>query len=176
MWKATVKGILARKVRLTLTAVAVLLGVAFVSGTYVLTDTLNQSFQGVFGQTVAGVNLVVQRTSPFGGGGSADRERFPESVVPTVTAVPGVATANGFVEGYAQFVDRTGHAIQSTGAPTLGIAWAQTGSQGPLRVIRDGNRTSRPPEHPGEVAMDFGTARRYGFHVGDHVDVLLQGP
>jgi len=176
MWKATVKGIFARKVRLALTAVAVLLGVAFVSGTYVLTDTLNQSFQGVFRQTLAGVSLVVQRNAPFGGGGSADRERFPESVVSTVQAVPGVAAANGFVEGYAQFVDRSGHAIQSTGAPTLGLAWAQTGSHGPLRLIADGSRRSRPPQRPGEVAMDFGTASRYGFHVGDHVDVLLQGP
>lgn len=176
MWKATVKGIFARKVRLALTAVAVLLGVGFVSGTYVLTDTLNQSFQGVFGQTLAGVNLVVQRTAPFGGGGSADRERFPDSLVSTVKAVPGVADADGFVQGYAQFVDRSGHAIQSTGAPTLGIAWAQPGSHGPLRLIRDGTRPSRAPQRPGEVAMDLGTARRYGFHVGDHVDVLLQGP
>jgi putative ABC transport system permease protein len=176
MWKATVKGIFARKVRLALTAVAVLLGVGFVSGTYVLTDTLNQSFQGVFRQTLAGVNLVVERTAPFGGGGSADRERFPERVLSAVRAVPGVAAADGFVQGYAQFVDRSGHAIQSTGAPTLGIAWAQPGSHGPLRLIGDASRPSRAPQRPGEVAMDLSTARRYGFHVGDHVDVLLQGP
>src|ERR1700730_16068757 len=101
MWKATVKGILARRVRLALTAVAVLLGVGFVTGTYVLTDTLNQSFRGVFRQALAGVNLVVQRAAPFGGGGSADRERFPDDVVDKVNAVPGVRAATGFGQGYA---------------------------------------------------------------------------
>ena len=58
MWKATIRGILARRVRLALTALAVVLGVTFVSGTYVLTDTLDRSFNGVFNQTVAGVDLV----------------------------------------------------------------------------------------------------------------------
>ena len=60
MWKATVKGILARKVRLALTAVAVLLGVSFVSGIYVLTDTLDESFRGLFRQLGSGVDLVVR--------------------------------------------------------------------------------------------------------------------
>jgi putative ABC transport system permease protein len=176
MWKATFKGILGRRVRLALTALAVVLGVSFVTGTYVLTDTLHASFQGVFQQTLAGVDLVVRPAAPFGGGGAADQARFPDSTVTQVRPVAGVAEATGFVSGYAQFVSRTGHAIQTTGAPTLGLAWAQPGSHGPLRLINDGRRTSRPPERAGEVAMDAGTARRYGFHVGDTVRVLLQGP
>ncbi len=176
MWRATLKGIAGRKVRLALTALAVVLGVAFVSGTYVLTDTLNRSFHGVFGQTLAGVDLVVRRAQPFGGGGTADRQRFPEATVAQTRGVPGVADAQGFVEGYAQFVDRAGHAIQITGAPTIGIAWAQSGSHGPLGLVADGDRGSRVPTAPGDVAMDVGTARRNAFHVGDHVDVLLQGP
>ena len=176
MWKATVKGILGRKVRLALTALAVVLGVAFVTGTYVLTDTVTTSFQGVFRQTLAGVDLVVRRAAPFGGGGAAEMERFPDGVAAAAGRVPGVATATGFVEGYAQFVDRSGHAIQSSGAPTLGINWAESGSQGPLHLVADGSRRSRAPTRAGEVAMDAGTARRNGFRVGDHVDVLLQGP
>ena len=71
MWRATLRGLLARKVRLALTALAVLLGVAFISGTYVLTDTLDQSFQGFFRQKVAGIDLVVQRPGAFEG----DRDR-----------------------------------------------------------------------------------------------------
>ncbi|HEV2311101.1 MAG TPA: FtsX-like permease family protein, partial [Acidimicrobiia bacterium] len=90
--------------------------------------------------------------------------------------MPGVASATSFVTGYAQFVDRSGHAISSSGAPTLGINWADHGSQGPLHLVADGSRPGRAPTHAGEVAMDAGTARRYGFHVGDRVDVLLQGP
>jgi putative ABC transport system permease protein len=176
MWNATVKGIVGRRVRLALTTLAVVLGVAFVSGTFTLTDTLNHSFQGVFSQTLAGVDLVVRRTVPFGGGGTPDRQRFPATEVAPARAVPGVSAANGFVDGYAQFVDRAGHAIQNTGAPTIGIAWAQTGSHGPLRLVSDGPRRSRAPSRAGEVAMDVGTAHRHGFRVGDHVDVLLQGP
>ena len=63
MWRATIKGVLARKIRLLLTALAVVLGVTFASGTYVLTDTLKQSFGSLFSQFAAGtdlVNLVVQ--------------------------------------------------------------------------------------------------------------------
>jgi putative ABC transport system permease protein len=176
MWKATLRGLLGRRVRLALTALAVVLGVTFVTGTYVLTDTLNQSFRGVFRQTLAGVQLVVRRAAPFGGGGTADRQRFPDSVVTQVRQVPGVGTATGFVEGYAQFVDRSGHAIQSSGAPTIGIAWAQAGARGPLHLVDAGGRRSRVPAGPGQVAMDAGTAKRDGFAVGDHVDVLLQGP
>ena len=176
MWNATFKGIVGRRVRLALTALAVALGVAFVSGTFTLTDTLNHSFQGVFGQTLAGVDLVIRRAVPFGGGGTPNRERFSETEVAMARAVPGVDAANGFVEGYAQFVDRAGRAIQNTGAPTIGIAWPQAGSHGPLRLVSEGTRRSRAPIRPGEVAMDLGTARRHGFRVGDHVDVLLQGP
>ena len=54
MWKATIRGLLARKVRLALTALAILLGVSFVSATYVLTDTVKQSFDAVFAQTLPG--------------------------------------------------------------------------------------------------------------------------
>ncbi|MCJ7438555.1 MAG: FtsX-like permease family protein [Acidimicrobiia bacterium] len=174
MWRATIRGIFARRVRLALTAVAVVLGVSFVAGTYVLTDTLDKSFQGVFDQSVEGIDVVVRLRAPFGGGG--ERERFPDTVVEQLGSVPGVRSATGFVQGYAQFVGSDGEAIQTGGAPTFGISWAQQGTDGPLRLVDDEGTKSRRPRAPGEVAMDAGTARRNGFHVGDSVDVLLQGP
>lgn len=176
MWKATIRGLFVRKIRLALTAMAVLLGVSFVAGTYVLTDTLDRSFQGVFDQSVEGIDAVVRLRPPFGGDG--DRERFPESLVAQVQDVAGVRSATGFVQGYAQFVGRDGEAIQVGGAPTLGISWAQRGRDGPLRLVdADGQATkSRPPRAPGEVAMDAGTARRNDFSVGDRVDILTLGP
>ncbi len=73
MWKATIRGLLARRLRLALTALAVLLGVAFVSATYVLTDTVKQSFDDVFAQTVAGVDLQVQAADAVGGNSSPTR-------------------------------------------------------------------------------------------------------
>ena len=176
MWKATIRGLFVRKIRLALTAMAVLLGVSFVAGTYVLTDTLDRSFQGVFDQSVEGIDAVVRLRPPFGGDG--DRERFPESLVTRVRDVAGVRSATGFVQGYAQFVGRDGEAIQVGGAPTFGISWAQRGRDGPLRLIdADGQGAkSRPPRAPGEVAMDAETARRNDFSVGDRVDILTLGP
>jgi putative ABC transport system permease protein len=174
MWRATIRGILARKVRLALTALSVVLGVSFVAGTYVLTDTLDRSFTRVFDQTVSGVDLVVRLRAPFGG--DTERDRFPDATLAQVRDVAGVEAANGFLQDYAQFVDRDGEAIQTGGAPTFGIAWAQEGGNGPLRLVDDGPRRSRPPRAHGEVAMDAATARRNGFHVGDRVRVLLEGP
>ncbi len=173
MWKATLRGILARKVRLALTALAVLLGVSFVSGTYVLTDTLDRSFEGFFQQTVAGVDLVVRLRAPFDAN-DIERQRFPDTVLETVRGVDGVASAGGFVQGYAQFVDKDGDDIQNGGAPTFGLSWDQPHGRGPLRLVHDGK--SRAPRTSDEVTMDVGTARRHGFHVGDRVRVLLQGP
>src|SRR5947207_76909 len=83
MWKATIKGILARKLRLALTTLAVLLGVAFVSGTYVLTDTMERSFDVIFRRTVTDVDLVVRARDPYTGGGS-QRTRIPDATLARV--------------------------------------------------------------------------------------------
>ena len=174
MWKATVKGILARKVRLGLTVLAVLLGVSFVTGTYVLTDTLDRSFRGLFRDQFVGIDLVVRRPAPFGA--ELERERTPDDLIETVQAVRGVATAHGFLHDTAEFVDKEGEAIQTGGAPTVGITWSQDGGDGPLRLVRDGDRRSRAPNGRHEVAMDISTARANDFHVGDRVRVLLEGP
>ena len=134
MWKATIRGLLARKVRLALTALSVLLGVTFVAGTYVLTDTLDRSFQTFFDQTVEGIDLVVRPRAPFGGDG--ERPRMADSVLATVRAVPGVRAAHGLLEDYAQFVDTSGDSIQNGGAPTIGITWAQSPkARGPLHLV-----------------------------------------
>jgi putative ABC transport system permease protein len=168
MWKATIRGLLARRIRLALTAMAVLLGVGFVSATYVLTDTVKRSFDAVFAQTLAGVDLQVQGPRPLGAG---DPPRIPESTLARVREVPGVARAEGFVTGYAQFVGRDGESIGGGGPPTFGASWTDAG---PFRLVADG--VSRAPRRAGEVAMDAATARQNGFAVGDRVRVLLRGP
>jgi len=172
MGKATLKGILARKLRLALTTLAVLLGVAFVSGTYVLTDTMERSFDTIFQRTVTDVDLVVRARDPYTGGGS-QRTRIPDATLARVRAVDGVATADGTTFGYAQLVGRGGGSIQNGLAPTIGLSWPESGA-GPLALARDGK--SRPPRGDREVLVDEGTARANGFKVGDRVRVLLQGP
>ena len=172
MGKATIKGILARKLRLALTTLAVLLGVAFVTGTYVLTDTMERSFDQIFRRTVTDVDLVVRARDPYTGGGS-QRTRIPDSTLARVRDVDGVATADGTTFGYAQIVDREGDSIQNGLAPTIGLSWPESGA-GPLALADDGK--SRAPRGDREVLVDEGTARDNGLAVGDRVRVLLQGP
>lgn len=182
MWKATIRGIFARKVRLALTALAVMLGVAFVSATYVLTDTMRNSFDFVFAETLAGVDLVVSSPSAdsdvgvLGGGllGTPKRDRLPDGTIDTIRGIDGVGAADGFVAYLAQFVDQDGEVIQNGIAPTIGLAWMPLDGDGPFQLARDGR--SRAPVRDGEVAMDAGTAREHGFEVGDRVEVQLQGP
>ena len=81
----------------------------------------------------------------------------------------------GSSQGYAQFVDPDGNAIDK-GGPSFGIAFVGGREQGPLRLVDDGGRRSRAPGGPDEVAMDVDTARDRGFRVGDQVDVLSAGP
>jgi putative ABC transport system permease protein len=166
MWKATIRGLFARKVRLALTALAILLGVAFVSATYVLTDSVKQSFDSVFAQTLSGIDLQVQGASALGDGSTPGR--IPDAVVAQVAAVPGVRTANGFVRtSLAQFVDSHGDTIGGGGPPTFGVSWVDGG---PFHLT-----AGRAPERAGQVAMDAGTASANGYEVGDHVRILLSG-
>src|SRR5436309_3132691 len=117
MWKATIRGLFARKVRLALTALAILLGVSFVSATYVLTDSVKRSFEAVFAQTLSGVDLQVQGASALGNGTTPGR--ISESVVDAVARVPGVHSAEGWVRtNLAQYVDAHGDTIGGDGPPT----------------------------------------------------------
>src|SRR3954449_582872 len=145
MLKVALRGVLARKFRLALTGTAVLLGVMFVTTTYVLTDTLDRSFQRVFSQSLSGVDVVV-RGRPAEG--DDDPRRIPDSVLAEVRATGGVASANGFVQGYAQFLDRNGDAVDK-GGPSVGVTFVGGRASGPLRLGGDdGGRHRAPPGAP----------------------------
>src|SRR5258705_11269339 len=126
MLRVAWRGLLARKFRLALTATAVLLGVMFVTTTYVLTDTLDASFDRVFAQSLSDVDLVV-RGAPVR---DDDRARMPESVVDEVRGIDGVATAHGFGQGYAQLVGRDGEAVDK-GGPAAGVTCVAARQRGP---------------------------------------------
>ena len=139
MWRATISGILARKVRLLLTALAVVLGVTFVSGTYVLTDTLHASLSEVFQQYAAGSDLVVAAKQQVGDR-TTSRQRIPAGLAREIARVPGVAAANPFLLGSATLIEKDGKtAIQPLGTVSLGISWAGGDTVGPARVV-DGRR------------------------------------
>ena len=166
MWRATIKGLVAHKLRLGLTALSVVLGVAFVAGTFVLTDTLNHTFDTLFSQVNKGVAVSVRAKSSFG----QDRQRIPESLVGTIRRVDGVRRAEGIVQGYAQVVDSDGKPVTTGGAPTFGINWVNA-PENPLSL-----REGRAPERAGEVGIDVATARKAKLSIGDRVTILFEGP
>lgn len=173
MWKVTIKGLLAHKLRLALTGLAIVLGVTFISGTFVLTDTLHNTFDTLFGHIYQKVDFVVRAEAAFNSnspGGGAVRRAIPESIIASVRDTPGVEAAEGNVSGYAQFVAKDGKAITTGGAPTIGLSY-DTNPQLSSLTLAQGS----PPTTPDQVAMDEGTAQKYGFHPGDRVRILLPG-
>jgi putative ABC transport system permease protein len=174
MWRVTLKGLLAHKLRLALTALAIVLGVTFVSGTFVMTDTLHRTFSNLIGNIYAKIDLQVRGVTQFkdtGFGERAVRNPIPDSLLTKVRAVPGVASAQGRVDGYAQFVAPDGTAIAPNGGGTVGVSFDPDNRLTELHVI-DGH----PPTGPHDVAMDAGTAKKYHFAVGQQVKVLSVKP
>ena len=171
MRNVTIKGLLAHKLRLALTALAIVLGVTFISGTFVLTDTLHNTFSVLFGNIYQKIDFQVRGVAQLGSGANATRNQLPESLLATVRGVPGVQAADGQVTGYAQFVARDGRAIQTGGAPTLGISFDSDQQISSLHLIAGG-----PPVTSDDVVMDAGTAAKYDFAVGQRVRILSAGP
>jgi putative ABC transport system permease protein len=172
MWNATIKGLLAHKLRLGLTALAIVLGVTFVSGTLVLTDTLKATFNTLFGQVYKNIDFEVRANAAFTGqGGQGRRPPISQSLIATVQAVPGVAYASGTSEGSAQLVSPAGKAISNGGAPNIGLSFDPNTQLSSLRLVQG---TAPTTSH--DVVIDEGTANTYHFHVGDQVRILLTGP
>ena len=173
MGKATLKGLLAHKLRLAATALAIVLGVSFVAGTYVLTDTITASFDNLFKQVTQGIDVAVRSQQTFGGIDTGEvRDPMPESVLDQVKAVDGVRVAEGSVTGYAQLVGKDGKAVTTGGAPSLGVSFNQDTQFTAGSTVRSG----RLPSGPDELAIDAKTAEDTGYKVGDRVKVLFQGP
>jgi putative ABC transport system permease protein len=175
VWRATLKGLLAHKLRLGLTALAIVLGVAFVSGTFILTDTMGRAFDDLFATVNQGVAVEVTGVPKFEANQFGDTagaaERVPASLLPTIQNVEGVRAAEGGIAGYAQLVGKDGKAIGTGGAPNIGVSWTTDPALNPLRL-----RQGRGPQASGEIVVDASTAGSHRLQVGDRVTVLLQGP
>jgi putative ABC transport system permease protein len=171
MRNATLKGLLAHKLRLALTALAIVLGVTFISGTFVLTDTLHNTFSVLFGNVYGKIDFQVRGVAQFGSGLNVVRDPVSQSLQTAVQAVPGVSAANGVAGGYAQFVAPDGKAIANGSAPNLGANFDTDPQLSTLHLIAGG-----PPTSADDVVMDAATAQKYGFSVGQHVKILFAGP
>jgi putative ABC transport system permease protein len=170
------KGLLGRKARATLTAIAIVLGVAMVSGTYILTDTIKSAFSTVFTRVYKNTDAVVTGksavTSEEGGEERAPAPSFPASLLSQVRALPGVAQASGGIADRAQLVGRNGKVISRGGAPALAFSHQPGGERFNPLSLTSGNW----PASPGQVAIDASTASKEGFKVGQRIGVIARGP
>jgi putative ABC transport system permease protein len=173
--RATLRGILAHKVRLLLSMVAVVLGVAFVAGSYVFTDTLDRAFKGL---TQGAVGDVIVRPDGAGGGGglgSRSTRTVPDSLVPELAAVPGAERADGRITTFGTFVVAAdGRLLGGGGPPGIAVSY----SAGPAA---DGIPTAELasgtwPTEDGQVLLDTTTAADSGYEIGDEVSLITSTP
>jgi ABC-type antimicrobial peptide transport system permease subunit len=174
MTRFAIKGLLSRKLRTGLTALAIVLGVAMISGTYVLTDSIDQAFDRIFNDIRQGSTVVISGKSAFdlSDGSGVTAPTFDESLVDEVRALPGVAAAEGNVDSdAAQLIGDDGKAVVYGGAPNIGFSIADGESAfNPLTLVEG--------EWPGpnEVVVDKETASKEDFEVGETIGVQVEGP
>jgi putative ABC transport system permease protein len=173
MIKVALAGLFGRKLRTALTALAVVLGVAMVSGTLVLTDSINKAFNFIYTDVRKGSDVVVSGKSAIkvteGQGSFAPT--IDESLLAKVRALPDVAQADGNVNGEAQLVDRNGKAIVFGGAPNLGFSIENGDSNFNPLVLVEGAWPKA-----GEVVIDHSTASKKHLTLGSDVGVQTEGP
>jgi putative ABC transport system permease protein len=163
------------KVRLFLSGAAVVLGVAFVSGTLIFTDTLEKTFGDLFASSASDVTVTPAAAFDTGLAGTSiggTRPSMPETLVTDVSAVDGVKVAEGYVEAEGVYVvDKAGDVLDTGGAPGIGANWTD------VPDLRSGTLVEgRAPEGPNEVALDTGSAEKTDYKVGDTVPIVTTGP
>lgn len=166
MLKLSLRGLWAHKQRLVGTFAAVFLGVAFLTGTLIVSDTLSSSIDRFFQQAYGGTDVVVRSASQVANGTTAPRDNIPASIVETVKSVPGVAVADPVIEGSGQLLDQSGIVVQTRG-PRRATNWIQDPTLNPYHVV-DG----RAPQAAGEVVIDRQSALNNHLSVGDTVALI----
>jgi putative ABC transport system permease protein len=170
------KGLAGRKLRAALTAIAIILGVAMISGTYVLTDTINSAFTSIFTQTYQNADAIISGKTAFtnDNGNGVQAPSFPQSLLPKVQALPDVKEAAGSVtDDQTKLVGRDGKVISTHGAPGLAFSVNPTGDQSfnPLKLT-----AGRWPNGPDEIAIDSSIASSKNYALGDMIGIERNGP
>jgi len=164
MFRLTLKNLGANKTRFALTTFGVMLAVSFVVSAFVLGDGLRSSFGDVSRDVTAGVDLEVRPVSQFG-----DPEPLPIEMVATVAEVDGVADAVAGIESADDAVrpiKADGSGITTDGPPQLGFNWIENETLSPFSLV-DGT-----PPKVGEFVVDYDSADKHGFVIGDTYDVI----
>ncbi len=174
MIRVALKGLAGRKLRAALTAVAIVLGVAMISGTYVLTDTIQAAFGTIFTTVYQHTDAIILGNSATGQNNNNPSlpPSFPESLLGTVQKLPGVEEAVGSIADNAYLVGRDGKIISGGGAPSLAFGVHPHGDQrfNPLTLV-----SGRFPVGPNEVDIDAHTASADNFRAGQKIGVVARG-
>jgi len=157
--------------RLFATALSVVLGIAFVTGTYVFTDTVQSAFDELFGSAASGVDVVVRASAAFEAESASGRPPVPDDVLATVRGVEGVVEVEPRYSGQASLVDPAGNPLGATGPPKQGSDAPTVPELATVEL-----RSGRWPASRGEVAIDVQSAETLDAALGDTVNVLLNGP
>jgi putative ABC transport system permease protein len=163
MLRIALRSLGSRKLRSALTALAILLGTAMISGTYVLTDQITGAFDEIFEKANKGVDVVVSRQEAFRSEQGAPVGPIPESLVATVQGVEGVAAAEGVIQDLGSLVIDGDFVSAQGGAPNLVFSTPSERFQSNQLV--DGAF----PSAPGEVAVDVDLAKREKLSIGQMV-------
>jgi putative ABC transport system permease protein len=173
MFRTALRNLAARKLRLVTTGLAIMLGVAFMAGTLVLTDTIKSTFDSIYDEAYAEIDAVVRGEARFTdpNGFLEQRDRIDAALLDEVASVDGVAEVQGDLWGFAQVIDTDGDPVGNPGmgAPTIGTNWYD-GSMNSWTLV-DG----RGPRADDEVVLDQTTADTAGYGVGDRATVLVGG-
>ena len=175
MTRFALRGLLGRKLRTALTAVSIVLGVAMISGTFVLTDSIDQAFSHIFTDVRKGSNAIISGKSAFNlGDNGSVTPTFDESLLPKVRELSDVAQAEGSVLSEStQLIDEKGKVIQFGlgGAPNLGFSIANGKSRfNPFSLV------SGTWPGSGEVTIDKETAAKKHLETGQEIGVQVEGP
>jgi putative ABC transport system permease protein len=173
MIAVALKGLLGRKFRAALTAFAIVLGVAMISGAFVLTDTLGKSLDHVYKQSYAASDAVISSEEAVNTGDTTrEAPAFSADVLRRVKSLPGVRLAQGSIQDQARLVDRNGRAIGTAENGTaVGVDPSADQSLNPLQLV-----AGDWPHGGGEIAIDKTTAQKHHFQLGQTVGAFADGP
>jgi putative ABC transport system permease protein len=173
MTRVALKALLGRKLRTILTGFAIVLGVATITGTFVLTDSIRNAFDSIFTTIYRGTDAVVTGKTAFDVSEESGVETpsFDESLLAEVRDLPTVDAAVGGVGGEAQLIGTNGKVIQFGGAPNIGFSVDPTLARFNSIVLKEGDWPGA-----GDVAVDTSTASRKDIEVGQRVGVQAAGP
>ena len=166
MLRITLKSVRGHFLRFLLTAFAVMVGTGFVAGTFVLSDSIRATLDGLFNQASKGVDVVVRGTESGADGQGGGRAALPLTLESTLAAVPGVQRVVPDLQGNALIAGKDGTAVRSGGAPGLGFFWDP---QGQSFKLLDG----RGPTKAGEVAVEKRTLELSGLAIGDTTQAVI---